>query len=78
MVDYLPDVRPEDKEAFHEFFFGGLDDLRLTMQTDTDLPFVPRAERRTLSTLCVQLPAALCDSMTAFPEAALWEHVTFD
>ena len=78
MVDYLPDVPAADREAFHDFYFGNLDDLRLTVQNDTDLPFVPAAEARTLISLCVQNPAALCDTMSELPEAVLWEYWSFE
>ena len=78
MVDYLADVTAADRAAFHRFFFGNLDDLRLTVQNDTDLPFVPAAAGRPLLTLCVQNPAALCATMTELPESVLWDGWSFE
>ncbi|NLE23710.1 MAG: transglutaminase domain-containing protein [Actinobacteria bacterium] len=64
MVDYLETVSPADKAAFHDFYFGNQDDLRLVVQKDTDLPLIPRATMRTALPLAVQMPAATCDTFT--------------
>jgi transglutaminase-like putative cysteine protease len=78
LVDYLEDVSPVDKEAFHAFFFGSQDDLRLVVQKDTDLPLIPRADMRIALPLAVQMPAATCDSMEYNAGLVLSDHWTFE
>ena len=78
LVDYLEDVSPVDKEAFHAFFFGSQDDLRLVVQKDTDLPLIPRADMRIALPLAVQMPAATCDGMTDNAGLVLGGYWTFE
>ncbi len=70
IVDYLPDVSPAEKQAFHDFCFGNQDDLRLTVQRDVDLPLMPAAYGRVAVPMAIQLPAAVCGTMTT--PATLW------
>ena len=44
-----------------------VDDLRLTVQKDVDLPLIPRADGRVLLPMAIQFPAALCDAMEELP-----------
>jgi hypothetical protein len=79
LVDYLEDVSPADKDAFHDFFFGSQDDLRLVVQKDTDLPLIPRATMRVALPMAIQMPAATCDTMTTgVPGFVLGQHWTFE
>lgn len=78
IADYLPGLPPTDRQAFHDFYFANQDDLRLVVQKDTDLPLIPRADERVLLPLAIQMPAALCDTMTEIPGLVLMEHWTFD
>jgi hypothetical protein len=77
LVDYLETVSPVDKEAFHAFFFGSQDDLRLVVQKDTDLPLIPRAGMRIALPLAIQMPAATCDTMAEQPGLVLSAYWTF-
>jgi len=77
VVDYLPEVSAADKQAFHDFFFGNQDDLRLTVQKDVDVPLIPRANGRVALPLAIQMPAALCDSMTDVPTLVLNDYWTY-
>ncbi len=77
-MDYLEEVSPVDKEAFHAFFFGSQDDLRLVVQKDTDLPLIPRADMRIALPPAVQMPAATCDAMTEQPGLVLNQYWTFE
>jgi hypothetical protein len=77
LVDYLENVSPVDKEAFHAFFFGSQDDLRLVVQKDTDLPLIPRADMRIALPLAVQMPAATCDGMIEQAGLVLSAYWTF-
>jgi transglutaminase-like putative cysteine protease len=65
LVDYLETVSAADKVAFHDFFFGSQDDLRLVVQKDTDLPLIPRASMRVALPMAIQMPAVTCDTMTS-------------
>ncbi len=78
MVDYVPDVSPAATQAFHDFYFGNQDDLRLVVQKDVDLPLIPRAGERVLLPMAVQMPAALCDTMETIPGLLLSAHWTFE
>jgi len=78
IADYVATVSPADREAFHDFYFAGQDDLRLVVQKDTDLPLIPRADGRILMPMAVQMPAALCDTTTAIPGLILIQHWTFE
>ena len=78
LVDYLEDVSPVDKEAFHAFFFGSQDDLRLVVQKDTDLPLIPRADMRVAIPLAIQMPAATCDGMEYNAGLVLGGYWTFE
>jgi hypothetical protein len=69
---------PTDRQAFHDFYFANQDDLRLVVQKDTDLPLIPRADERVLLPMAIQMPAALCDTMTEIPGLVLMEHWSFD
>ena len=77
IVDYVPEVPAADKAAFHAFFFGSRDDLRLTVQKDADPPLIPRADGRVPLPMAIQFPAALCDTMEEPPSMVLIEHWTF-
>jgi hypothetical protein len=77
LVDYLKNVSPVDKEAFHAFFFGSQDDLRLVVQKDTDLPLIPRADMRVALPMAIQMPAATCDTMAEQPGLVLNAYWTF-
>jgi transglutaminase-like putative cysteine protease len=78
IADYLPALSAAEVQAFHDFYFGSQDDLRLVVQKDTDLPLIPRADGRILLPLAVQMPAALCDAMDDPPGLVLMEHWTFE
>jgi transglutaminase-like putative cysteine protease len=79
LVDYLEDVSPADKAAFHDFYFGSQDDLRLVVQKDTDLPLIPRASMRVDLPIAIQAPAATCDTWTdGIPGFVLAGHWTFE
>ena len=67
LIDYVPDESAADRAVFHDFFFANQDDLRLTVQKDTDLPLVPRATGRIFVPMVVQMPAAWCDTMVEVP-----------
>jgi hypothetical protein len=77
LVDYLQDVSPADKTAFHDFFFARQDDLRLVVQKDVDLPLVPRAGQRVALPMAIQFPAATCDAMTDVPGLVLNSYWSF-
>ena len=77
LVDYLQDVSPVDKEAFHAFFFGSQDDLRLVVQKDTDLPLIPRATMRVALPMAVQMPQATCATTTDIMSFVLAGYWTF-
>ena len=78
LVDYLQEVSASDKAAFHDFFFGNQDDLRLVVQKDVDLPLIPRAGMRVELPLAIQMPAATCDLMIDPPGLVLAEYWTFE
>jgi len=77
LIDYLPEVSAADKQAFHDFFFGCQDDLRLVVQKDVDLPVTPPGKGRIALPLAVQWPAALCDDMTMPAGLVLMQHWTY-
>ena len=77
IADYIPGLSAAEVGAFHDFYFGSQDDLRLVVQKDTDLPLIPRADGRILLPLAVQMPAALCDTMEAIPGLVLMDFWTF-
>jgi len=77
IADYIPGLSAAEVGAFHDFYFGSQDDLRLVVQKDTDLPLIPRADGRILLPLAVQMPAALCDTMEEIPGLVLMDHWTF-
>lgn len=78
LVDYLRGVSASDTAAFHDFFFGSQDDLRLVVQKDTDLPLVPRADMRVVLPMAIQMPAATCDLITDPAGLVLAEYWTFE
>ena len=78
LIDYLPDVSPADRTAFHDFFFANQDDLRLTVQKDTDLPLIPRATGRVCIPMVIQKPAALCDTMVEVPLIVIIDGWSFE
>ena len=77
LIDYLPDETPAGRAAFHDFFFANQDDLRLTVQKDTDLPLIPRATGRIFVPMVVQMPAAWCDTMVEVPLIVLIDGWSF-
>jgi len=77
IADYIPALSAAEVGAFHDFYFGSQDDLRLVVQKDTDLPLIPRADGRILLPLAVQMPAALCDTMEEIPGLVLMDFWTF-
>ena len=77
IADYIPGLSAAEVGAFHDFYFGSQDDLRLVVQKDTDLPLIPRADGRILLPLAVQMPAALCDTMEEIPGLVLMDFWTF-
>ena len=78
IADYIPGLSAAEVRAFHDFYFGSQDDLRLVVQKDTDLQLIPRADGRILLPLAVQMPAALCDTMEEIPGLVLMDHWTFE
>jgi transglutaminase-like putative cysteine protease len=76
-VDYLPEVSTQDKQAYRDFFFGGQDDLRLTVQKDVDLPLTPATWGRPALPVAIQMPAGVCDTMLEQPASVLSEYWTF-
>jgi transglutaminase-like putative cysteine protease len=78
IADYLPELSAAEVEAFHDFFLGSQDDLRLVVQKDTDLQLIPRADARVLMPMAVQHPAATCDTMDDLPDIMLMDHWTFE
>jgi len=78
LVDYLPELSAADKKAFHDFFFGCQDDLRLVVQKDVDERLSPSGKGRVALPMAIQFPAALCDSMTAVPGLVLMQHWTYE
>lgn len=77
LIDYLPEYSADEKAAFHAFFFGSQDDLRLTVQKDVDLPLIPRARQRVPLPMAIQMPVGLCDTMETIPAMVLLEHWTY-
>jgi transglutaminase-like putative cysteine protease len=77
MVDYITSVSPQDKTAFHDFYFGSQDDLRLVVQKDTDLPLIPGATMRTALPMAVQMPQATCATTTEVTSFLLAGYWTF-
>lgn len=78
LIDYLPEISAADKKAFHDFFFGSQDDLRLVVQKDVDEPLAPPGKGRIALPLAIQFPAALCDTMTAVPSLVLMQYWTYE
>ena len=78
IADYIPGLSAAAVGAFHDFYFGSQDDLRLVVQKDTDLQLIPRADGRILLPLAVQMPAALCDTMDEIPGLVLMDYWTFE
>lgn len=78
LIDYLPEYSAADKAAFHAFFFGGQDDLRLTVQKDVGLPLVPRAHGRVALPMAIQFPTALCDTVDEIPGIVMLEHWKYE
>jgi len=74
IANYLPELTLEEKQAYRDYLFGSMDPYRWVVQKDVDLPFSPPATERTLMTLALQMPAALCDEIDNFPEEVLWPH----
>lgn len=78
IIDYLPEYSAADKATFRAFFFGGQDDLRLTVQKDVDLPLVPCAHGRVALPMAIQFPTALCNTMDDIPGIVMLEHWKYE
>jgi transglutaminase-like putative cysteine protease len=78
IADYVPELSTLERQAFHAFYFANQDDLRLVVQKDVDLPLIPRATERVLIPMVIQMPAALCDTMTQIPGVVVSANWTFE
>lgn len=63
LMDY--DLSPEVRGKINEYFFAHLDNRRLTMQRDYDIPLLPREQSRSLFHIALQDPRAESDTMDA-------------
>ena len=73
MADYLPSLSGEEVEAFHDTFFGNMDNLRCVVQHDVDEPFMPPASEPTFYKMAFQAPVFNCDTMQELPDLVLYE-----
>ena len=74
IANYLPELTPQEKQAYKDYLFGSLDPYRWVVQKDVDAPFSPPAPEPTAMTLALQMPAMLCDEMDGFPEEVIWPY----
>ena len=78
IVDCVPETTPAERAAFHAFYFGGQDDLRLTVQKDVDLPLIPPAHSRIFFPGAIQVPAATCPTTEEMIDTVLRPYWTFE
>jgi hypothetical protein len=74
MADYLPNLSEEEVEAFHDTFFGSMDNLRCVVQHDVDEPFVPPALEPTFYGMAFQAPVFNCDTIEELPDLVFYDY----
>jgi len=74
IANYIPELTAAERQAFQDYFFGGLEPYRMVIQKDVDLPLSPPVSEPTSMAMTLQLPATLCDEMNTGSDEAIWPH----
>jgi hypothetical protein len=61
-VLYSDELTEGERKKVHEYFFGHLDNRRMVIQKDADIPVEPRERERS-----IQIPKAECETMEDLP-----------
>jgi transglutaminase-like putative cysteine protease len=67
IAQYLPELTPEQRHRFQNYFFGKMDPFRLVIQKDVDIPLTPPPSFAPLVPMALQVPEAQCDTMNEIP-----------
>jgi transglutaminase-like putative cysteine protease len=67
VVLYSDELTEGERKKVHEYFFGHLDNRRMVIQKDADIPVEPRERERSVFNTTLQIPKAECETMEDLP-----------
>jgi transglutaminase-like putative cysteine protease len=67
LCKYIDKLSDRQKHDFADYFFGNMEPFRYLIQTDVDVPFIPRPDEPPAMGVVLQEPAAICREMDESP-----------